>query len=384
MKKLLYILAISFLASCSGTVDPVNPDDQNDPEDGTVIVPDAFTEPFTLSADKTEVEANGIDVVTFSLKDAYDREMLDDMRTLEKVRIVAAEGIRVKDLTTTATFIANGSYNFTASYQGKKSNTVVVQAKNRAKYEVFHRNVGLFKCTSVWCIACPGLGDALHSLSGDAADHSVVISVHGNFEAGDYGPDPFALYVGDMDLGSYMMSRFGGRGWPTLIYDLATSETGAAPTTDITANILQRRIDSPATCGLKVTSVAVEGTVLKIKASMKTSAAGSYDMACAVLRDGLVYNGGYSVNGDGVYDEVLVAMSESGIGYYDGEELESGEEYSEEFTFDFGNDVPSAAELQSFSVAVYAHRKVDSMLGSVMDNIVLCRYGESVDYLLND
>ena len=47
-------------ASCSGTVDPENQDP------GTM--PEEFTEPFTLYADKTTVEANGKDVVTFSLK----------------------------------------------------------------------------------------------------------------------------------------------------------------------------------------------------------------------------------------------------------------------------------------------------------------------------
>ena len=64
MKKLLYLSALALIAACSGTVDP---------EDEQVIIPDELTEPFTLSVDKSTVQADGKDVVTFSLKDAYGR-----------------------------------------------------------------------------------------------------------------------------------------------------------------------------------------------------------------------------------------------------------------------------------------------------------------------
>ena len=42
----------------------------------------------------------------------------------------------------------------------------------------------------------------------------------------------------------------------------------------------------------------------------------------------------------------------------------------------------SAEELKGFYVAVYAQRKTAK--GSVVDNIVTCAYGQSVDYHLND
>ena len=57
-------------------------------------------------------------------------------------------------------------------------------------------------------------------------------------------------------------------------------------------------------------------------------------------------------------------------------------EVSKEFSFDFGDKVPAAEELKDFYVAVYAHRKVAK--GSVMDNIVTCGYGKTVDYHYND
>ena len=131
MKRLLFISAIALFASCSGHVDPENQEAE---------IPDEFTEPFTLSVDKTTVEASGKDVVTFSLKDAYDREMLDDKNTLQGINITSEEGVRVARMEKTVSFIANGTYNFTAKYKGKTSeNTVQVVAENRASYEKYHK-----------------------------------------------------------------------------------------------------------------------------------------------------------------------------------------------------------------------------------------------------
>lgn len=69
-------------------------------------------------------------------------------------------------------------------------------------------------------------------------------------------------------------------------------------------------------------------------------------------------------------------------------ELKIDEEYTKEFVFPFtapeGQEVklPSEEELKSFRVAVYAHRAVGEK--STMDNIAVCGYGKSIDYLLNE
>ena len=374
-RTLLYLSALLLAAACSGTIDD---------GDNTGDIPEEYTEPFTLSVDKSEVEASGKDFVTFSLKDAYDREMLTDKKALERINIKSEQGYRVDRMETKVMFIANGTYDFTATYNGRSSNSVKVTAKNRAKYEVFHKNVGLFKCTSVWCPACPALGRTLHNLKGDTADHSVVLSVHGDFNA----KDPYSLYLGDgTDLGSYLISYFRGQGWPTLIYDMDRDYVvtgGNVPTADIESNVIKRRIESPATCGIKVTSVAVEGTELKVNASLKSSLGGDYTLVCAVVRDGLEYQGGYSPDDDGIYDDVVVALSDSFLVYNEenSNTVAKDAEFSKEFSFDFGDKVPSAEELKDFYVAVYAHRKADN--GSEMDNIVTCGYGKTVDYKYND
>jgi len=379
MKKFIYIAAIMALAACSGTIDP----EQGGEGTGTGDIPEEFTAPFTLSANLEEVEADGQEFVKFSLKDKYDREMLEDKRTLQSVNIVSDKGVRVPRMERTVSFIENGTYTFTATYLGSEcANTVQVKAVNRSAYEAYHRNVGLFKATSVWCVACPSLANSLHGLSDNTKDHSVVLAFHGDFNY----RDPFSVYAGDVALGAYLMSAFGGNVWPTLVYDMDEAVVGAVGTSVLEDNIFERRVEYPATCGIKVSSVKVEGTSLKVMASLETSTGGGYDLACAVLRDGLVYDepGVYSANNDGVFDEVVLTVSPNFLRYSSetGKTLEKGEEMEREFSFDFGEgNVPSEADLKKFYVAVWGHKKASD--SSVMDNIVTCGYGETVDYRYN-
>ena len=380
MKKFFYIATIMALAACSGTIDP----EQGGEGTGTGEIPEEFTAPFTLSANLEEVEADGQEFVKFSLKDKYDREMLDDKKTLQSVNIVSDKGVRVPRMDRTVTFIENGTYTFTATYQGLPcANEVQVKAVNRSAYELYHRNVGLFKATSVWCVACPSLAKSLHGLSDNTKDHSVVLAFHGDFGS----RDPFSVYAGDAALGAYLMSAFGGNGWPTLVYDMDKAVVGAVGTSVLEDNIFERRVDYPATCGIKITSVKVEGTELKVKAALATSTGGDYDLACAVLRDGMVYNepGVYSANGDGVFDEVVLTVSPNFLRYSTetGKKLEKDEEMEREFSFDFGEgNVPSEADLKKLYVAVWGHKKTSD--SSVMDNIVTCDYGDTLDYRYNE
>lgn len=400
MKRIIYIAAtLLAITACSGTIDPEENsgagngntensgnggnENQGGNENTEPQIPDEFTAPFTLSADKTEVEADGTDAVTFSLKDKYGREMLDDKKTLQDINITSDGVVRVPRMEKSVAFIGNGIYTFKARYNGVNSeNTVEITAVNRARYEVFHKNVGLFKSTSVWCVACPKLAANLHGLSEDTKDRTVVLAFHGDFNY----KDPFSLYAGNVDLGTYLMSYFEGSGWPTLVYDLDEAKTGSAGTAVLEDNIYGRRLEHPATCGIKVSSVAVEGTELKVKASLKTSTGGDYDLACAVLMDGLgPVADGYSLNGDGMYDEVVLNVSQNFLRYdFDtAKSLKKDGEMEREFAFDFGEgNVPAGDVLKKYYVAVWAHKKTDGK--SVMDNIVKCSYGGTADYRYNE
>lgn len=341
---------------------------------------------YTISVDKNVIEADGRDMAVFTITDA-DGNVMTTEANMGKIYFKnVATGFNLKKYSTGFTSVSNGEYEFVGMCMGvKTSNTVKITVQNRRTYELYHRNVGLFKCTSVWCSACPGLSATLHALDEDTAAHSVVLSCHGKFNGKE---DPFALNIFSPDLGNMMLSAFGGSGWPTLIYDLDRAETGAGVSrSELADNVMSRRLDYPATCGIKVNSSAIDGDALKVSASMKTSAGGYYDLTCAVVEDGCQYyaSGSFSVDEKGVFDDVLVAAQANFMTYSaeSGKEFQEGEELTREFTFDLGGIELPSDRLERMSVVAFAHRRLNGN-GSIMDNIVSVPFGQRSEYILND
>lgn len=364
MKKFLYISALVFAASCSGTVDP----DNQEPVD----IPDEFTEPFTLSADKTEVEASGKDVVTFSLTDAYGREMLGDNNVLQSINITSEEGLRVTRMQRTATFISNGSYHFTAKYKGKASaNTVEIVAKNRAAYEKYHKNVAIYKATATWCGPCAVMTKALEGLNADAKAHSVEVCWHGQ--------DELAVTPGgwDSDYGSFVVSYFGGSGFPTVVFDLK-EKTIENTSSALEKAMMELRAQYPATCGLKLdTQYDSASNTINAVAELTSSTGGSYDMGMILLLNNQIIQSG--TNEGGKYSHIVRAATGNFFMY----SSESLTKIGKDGTMTFTQQIPAGDhKLEDLSVVAFA--LVPDGDYARMDNIVEVKAGESVDYILND
>ena len=365
MKRiLLYISTIVLAASCSGTVDPDN--------QGQGDVPDEFTEPFTLSVDKAQVEASGKDIVTFSLKDAYGREMLEDKSTLQSVNITSEEGVRVTRMERTIGFISNGTYHFSAKYKGKASaNTVEVKAQNRAKYEKYHKNVAIYKATATWCGPCAIMTKALEGLNEDTKSHSVELCWHGQ--------DELAVTPGgwDYDYGSFVISYFGGQGFPTVVLDLkeTTIENTSSALDKAIWNI---RSEYPASCGLKLsTEYDAAAKVINASAELTSSTGGSYDMGMVLLLNNQIVQGG--TNEDGRYSHIVRASTGNFFMY----SSESLTKVDKDGKMTFELQIP-AGNYKLSDLSVVAFALVPDGDGARMDNIVEVKAGESVDYILND
>ena len=364
MKKFLYISALVFAVSCSGTVDP----DNQEPVD----IPDEFTAPFTLSADKTEVEASGKDVVTFSLTDAYGREMLGDNNVLQSINITSEEGLRVTRMQRTATFISNGSYHFTAKYKGKASaNTVEIVAKNRAAYEKYHKNVAIYKATATWCGPCAVMTKALEGLNADAKAHSVEVCWHGQ--------DELAVTPGgwDSDYGSFVVSYFGGSGFPTVVFDLK-EKTIENTSSALEKAMMDLRAQYPATCGLKLdTQYDSASNTINAVAELTSSTGGSYDMGMILLLNNQIIQNG--TNEGGKYSHIVRAATGNFFMY----SSESLTKIEKDGTMTFTQQIPAGDhKLEDLSVVAFA--LVPDGDYARMDNIVEVKAGESVDYILND
>ena len=365
MKKiLLYLSAMVLAASCSGTVDPENQDNG--------VIPDEFTEPFTLSVDKTTVEASGKDLVTFSLKDAYGREMLDDKNTLQGINITSEEGVRVTRMEKTVGFIANGTYHFTAKYKGKVSaNTVEVVAHNRAAYEKYHKNVAIYKATATWCGPCAVMTKALNGMNEDTQAHSIELCWHGQ--------DELSVQPGgwEYDYGSFILSYFGGGGFPTVVLDLKTMMV------ENTSSALEREIwdlrsNYPATCGVKLsTEYDQSAKVINATAELTSSTGGRYDMGMALLLNNQTVAGG--TNEGGKYSHIVVASTGNFFMY----SSQSLTEVAKDGKMTFTQQIP-AGNYKLDDLTVVAFALVPDGDEARIDNIVEVKAGESIDYVLND
>ena len=368
MKKILsFVFASAFvLAACE------KPGNEPGVEDGKM----------TLYVDKTQIESDGRDIATFTIKDAEGNIITTEANKGMVFFKNVADETRLPRYSTGFTSIVDGEFEFVGIYNGEEtSNSVKITSVNRASYEVFHRNVAVFKLTGTWCNNCPRMTTALHSLGEDAMAHSVILACHSE-EKGH----PFYVNYGGRDLASSVFVHMGenSAAYPTNCYDLVSLNTSSSTVT-ITDQIMERRLEAPASVGIKVSSVQM-GTdnVLKVSASVKASTAGTYDMACALVADDLEYVGGYTDNDQNLYSNVVLAVSGDNFLTYKSAsvfDLNKDAEYSRDFEFAFAG-TPSEELLQNLRAVILVHKKNDDG-SSEINNCAECAVGQTLDYMYN-
>ena len=221
---------------------------------------------------------------------------------------------------------------------------------------------------------------SLHSIDEDAAEHTVVLACHSESQG-----HPFYVQYGTTDLASAVFLAMGqtSAAYPTNCYDMISLNTSSS-TIAIADEIMTRRIEAPASVGIAVSSVELDGTTLKVKAKVKASAAGTYDAVCAIVADDLYYEGGYCDNDQNLYSNVVLAISgENFLSYRASSsfDLAKDAEYEREFTFTFG-EAPSASLLGKMRAVVLVHKK-NANGDSEVNNCAECAYGETLDYRYN-
>ena len=379
MKKIYMISAAVLSAaaalSCTGNVDP----EGNGNGSGT----DTADGIYTVSVDKTELEADAISEVTFTLKDenGIDLTLSDPSGVYFRIEYENGEYEYLDRLQKTYSAFDNGTYVFRGVYKGTPSeNTVTVTAVNRSKYEKFHRNVAVYKMTGTWCPNCPSMTAGLNGVVDDVKEHIVILACHGNSASQS---DPYSLQVGGgLDLGNHMLSEFFGPsgGFPSLVLNLHDTFLQRSHSA-IEGAVNEQRRDYPATCGIKVVSSCTDGN-LNAEVTLQSDKGGRYDIECAVLLDNEVYAEGAEPGG--LYNHIVRGYSGNFSGYTDAnaQDVAAGGEVTK--TFSIGSDTISelASKTDNCSIVVYAMRQLED--GTTMvDNIVSCPVDGSVDYVLN-
>ena len=366
MKK-IYFFALAALAAFAGCEPAYIPQEG----DGT----------YTIAVDKTVIEADGKDIATFTVTGPNGNIVTTEANMGSVFFKNVADGSRLARYSKGFTSIADGEFEFVAIYNGvETSNSVKITAQNRAKYEVFHRNVAIFKLTGTWCQNCPRMTSSLHSLTPDAEQHSIVLACH-NEEKGH----PFYVLYKGTDLASSIFIQMGqtSSAYPTNCYDMVSLSTSSSTVT-IADQIMDRRIAAPAAVGVKVSEVSLNGTKIVVKATAKASAAGTYDMVCALVADDLKYEGGYTDNDQSLYSDVVLAVSGDNFLSYGSRtafDLAADAEYAREFEFEF-SAAPSEEVLQKLSAVILVHKK-NADGSSEVNNCFECPFGKTIDYKYN-
>jgi len=356
MKKILSLLIpVAAILSCT--------------EDAAeVYVPKA---PFTLSVDRQEIESDGKQAAVFSITDAEGVALTENSELMSKIYFKnEATGRRLTKRTKEFRSVEDGEFTFSATVSGEAcANTVKVVSSGRSKYEVFTKNVAVYRFTATWCQNCPSMTQGLEKVSDWTKNRMVELALHGS--GSTYAYSDGSKYVAD-----YLYPRFDAPGYPSCVYDLDyMSDTRTY--SEIEAIIFDRIADSPATCGIKASSSFSAG-VVSVSANIKSSTGGKYDIGFAILRNDCV-PGGSAYEKE--YDNVVVALS----GNY---------EYMSAGAFDLQKDeesaasessvnltIPSDAKIEDYSVVVYALKQDGSDVD--IDNIVRFPIGESVEYIYN-
>lgn len=357
-------------AACSGNTD------DSDPVTGGLI-----EGPFTISVDKSEIEADGKDVATLMLTDK-NGNVLTETDELKYISFDVAETGEVLSRTNQFTAIKNGVFTISATYKSNKSgNTVKVTAKNRVAYEKYFRKVAVHDLTDVLCVNCPSMTTALEGVDDIWKRHMVVLAVHGG-----YSPlDPWNI----SNMGSTMLTAFNGQGWPTGIFNLNYMMKGSERNPSSIGNIIENQLRSyPATCGIRISSKLQDNGDVSIEAGLTSDKGGSYDLGYALLMDGLIYEGGYTPNNDGRYDDVVVGITGNYMTYLqsNGFNVSADEEKTESWLFEKSKghmciDIDESNS-KDCRVVVFALRQENGK--TIIDNIAECPLGETLDYVLNE
>ena len=354
---------------------PENPTPENPTPDPT---PDPNTGGYTLSVDKTTIEANGVDMATFILKDENGKNLVDDANELSYIYFKNVEtNENLPRRSKSFSMLQNGVYTFKATYLGKESqNTVTITVQNRQKYERYFQQVALIKCTGTWCGPCAVMANYLENVSKPWSDHMTIVAAHAS---GSYY-DPFASYSNE--LGQTLLNMYGGSGYPFLIYDAITTQEGSSGgSSNIEAKIRDFLTKYPATCGVAIRSTELQGTTLKIRAAMTSSTGGEYDMGYILLVDNQPYSGGTIESG--VYNDIVFGHSSNLVAMNNQTKFTATADQEVEKEWTIENFPASVFAAEDVRILVYALSKTANR-ENIIDNLTHCPLGGSVDYLLNE
>lgn len=375
VKLLLPVLMLLPFYACSGNLD----DEGDAAEYG---VPEGVLRIF---ADKTEIAADGVEKVTFTV--VYGSSDVSDMSGMvishERGGVVTVLPEGKHEFTSTLP----GEYVFTATYDygGKKhtdnSVKVTVRSSGSQISSGYRQKMIAMQFTSVGCVNCPILAEALKNVQKNYPDMIIPVAFHLDYDV----EDPMTL-----SMNSRFYSRLSDKddhslGLPMFAFNFRKS---SQPIINEYAKIvsemeLQAELYPPV-CGVAVETSYDEGSgKVQIDAKFRSDVAMDARYHIFLLEDGYEY---YQAGFDGdeyVHDNVLRYISSDNVL---GSKIEQGKvlEPGREYVVSKSVKLDGSWNASKMRVVVAMLCSYDGGETYCSNNANECSIGESADYSYED
>lgn len=361
-KRITYIFAALALAACSGTIDPESQKPDGPAGNPMEEVPEGVLRIF---ADKTEVTADGNDMVTFTVM--FGKEDVSSAQTLVLIREYDGEEKRSKASNKFSTVTA-GTYKFTAEYYygGKyyTDNSVTIEAKPyfSGEEKEYRQRVLAVYFTSTGCTSCPSATKGIKALQAAHPGDISVVAFHSNMGVVS---DPMVI----AETGLFNAALGGFDGLPRLFWNMRQGTHLIGP--DFTESYNEEIAAYEPQCGI---SVSTDQNHINIGITSNIPAI--YRYLVFVVEDGIVAD--QTGDPDYVHDNVVRAVltSETGDKINDNLPLTVGVEAKATETL----EISPAWNKDNLRVIVAATTSTDGGYTFVVNNVAECKLGESVDY----
>jgi hypothetical protein len=364
------VCILAAFSSCRGNVD------YDDPS----YVPEGVLRIF---ADKSTIDADGQDVVTFTVKFG-SRDVSTDS-DMNLIRVVNGEEITLKPGLNTFSTTAAAEYRFKARYYSSGAvytdNEAVVNAvgvDEGVGQKDYYQKLWAMQFTAVSCEYCPMLAASLKNVKASYPDRIVQTAFHVAFSE-DTMPDPMRLDIND----SFRALVQHGTGLPLFAFNMMKSERNIVSEEDLIRNQLQKMLkDYPAECGVRIQSEYDPASrTVTITSGVTSNVRKVYWLHVILVEDGVQYAQA-GVNGLYVHDNVVRSVL-SGNVY--GDKINSGVALREgvEVTVTSGMSVPEGCNPENMRVIVAALSSPDDGKTIICNNINECALVASVNYSYN-
>ena len=354
---MLLVITGSAIVSCNGSDDD---SDNNGNNSGDRVS-------IHITSDKSEVEADGKSIVTLKV---VDNNGVDVTKSCFITNV--AKDIAYNKGVNTFSFMENTESKYAARCGDLYSDTVSVNSKNRKKYELYKKQIAVFKLTGTWCVNCPAMTTSLKEVKKKMPGKIIEMALHAGTSSSS---DPF--HINETVKFAEAMGNLNA--FPTAIFNLKQSTKSGSSSVTLRNNAENELINDPAICAIKVKTAFDESSrMLNVESALITDKGGEFELACAILQDGIVaYQEG--AGNDYVHDNTALTFSSNFLGSSNKAKLQAGEE-SETVTFNVG--LAEGIDVSKVKVIIYA--LTNTPIANAVNNIVECKVNSSVDYVENE